>query len=95
MTLPRQGKRPPPGRKFKAGAPLPFSNIVTREMAERHAVNVKVRMDRLAAERVANYRSEYDAIAGRAHRGGANAQQATADARRHFAAMHGAEHLPR
>ena len=75
--------------------PLPFHNIVTAEMADRHAVRLKTRMDRIAAEQSANYQAEYNSIAGRAYRGGANTQQATATARRHFAGVHGAQHLPK
>jgi hypothetical protein len=85
-------KRAKPKRK---AAPMPFHNIITPEMADRHAVRLKVRMDRLQAERASNYQREYDAIKGRAHRGGANAQQALATARRHFAETHGAQHLPK
>jgi len=93
MTILKQ-KQKPKANKLKA-APLPFHNIVTREMADRHTVRVKARMDRMAAERCANYQSEYNSIAGRAYRGGANAQQATAIARRHFTEIHGQMHLPK
>jgi len=75
--------------------PLPFHNIVTAEMADKHAVRVQARTDRLASEQGANYQAEYNSIAGRAYRGGANAQQATAAARRHFVDIHGAQHLPK
>jgi len=51
-------------------------------------------MDRIAAERVANYQTEYNAIGGKASKGGASAQQAAATARRNVAATHGAQHLP-
>jgi hypothetical protein len=85
-----------PRAKPKAkAAPLPFHNIITPEMADKHAVRVKTRMDRIAAEQSANYQAEYNSIAGRAYRGGANAQQATATARRHFAGIHGEQHLPK
>jgi len=64
-------------------------------MADKHAIRVKARMDRIAAEQIANYQTEYNSIAGRAYQGGANAQQAGATARRHFAGIHGQQHLPK
>jgi len=75
-------------------APLPFHNIITPEMADRHASRLNARMDRIASEQSANYQAEYNSIAGRAYQGGANAQQAGATARRHFACIHGHQHLP-
>jgi hypothetical protein len=81
--------------KAPRAAPLPFHNIITPEMAERHAVRLKARMDARAAEQRANYQTEYNSIAGHASRAGANAQQATAAARHHFALIHGASHLPK
>ena len=92
MAVPKRPKAKP---KPKRAAPLPFHNIVTPEMADRHAVHLKATMDRQAAESAANYHREYDAITGRAHQGGANAQKSTAMARRHFAFTHGAQHLPK
>ena len=86
-------KQKPKANKLKG--PLPFHNIVTREMADRHNARVQTRMDRMAAERTASYQTEYNMIAGRAYRGGANAQQATATARRHFTEIHGQAHLPK
>jgi hypothetical protein len=83
------------GRAKARAAPLPFHNIITPEMAQRHAVRLQARMDTHAAERHANYQTEYNSIAGHASRGGANAQQARAAARHHFAVIHGAQHLPK
>ena len=93
MIAKTRPKKPPLPKKTKA--PLPFHNIVTAEMRDRHAVRLQVRMDRQAAESAAQYRREYDTIAGRAYQGGANAQIANETARRHFAATHGAQHLPK
>jgi hypothetical protein len=87
-----------PAKSAKAkpkAAPLPFHNIITPVMADKHAVRLKARMDRIAAEQAANYQTEYNSIAGRAYQGGANAQQASAAARRHFAGIHGEQHLPK
>ena len=84
----------PKGKPLKA-APLPFHNIITREMADKHAIRLKARMDRIAAEKANNYQTEYNNIAGSALRRGGNAQQAFATARRHFAGIHGAQHLPK
>jgi len=92
---PRPAARKLANKPKQRPAPLPFHNIVTAEMADRHAVRLKARTDRIAAEQGANYQAEYNSIAGRAYQGGANAQQATATARRHFAAVHGAQHLPK
>ena len=67
MAILKQKQRPK-ANKLKKG-PLPFHNIVTREMADRHNVRVQTRMDRMAAERTASYQTEYNMIAARAHRG--------------------------
>jgi hypothetical protein len=88
-------KAKPKPKARPIAAPLPFHNIITREMADKHAVRVKARSDRIAAEQANSYQTEYNNIAGTAYRGGANAQQATAFARRHFAGMHGHQHLPK
>ena len=93
MAILKQKQRPK-ANKLKKG-PLPFHNIVTREMADRHNVRTQVRLDRMAAESTAAYRTEYNMIAARAHRGGVNAQQAIATARRHFTEIHGQAHLPK
>jgi hypothetical protein len=88
-------KPKPKARAPIKAAPLPFHNIITPAMADKHAIRVKARVDRMAAERADNYQTEYNSIAGRAYQGGANAQQARATARRHFAGIHGEQHLPK
>ncbi len=87
-------KAKPKGKPLKA-APLPFHNIITREMAYNHAIRLKTRMDRIAAEKANNYQTEYNNIAGSVLRRGGSEQQACADARRHFDGIQGAQHLPK
>ena len=58
-----------PKKHFKSPPPsilgrVKFHNRLTPEMAERHAVNVKMRNDRMDAEKAANHRTEYNIMVG-------------------------------
>ena len=81
-------------RKIKA-LRKPFANPLTREMVEKHAVNLQVRIDRRKAESANNYQTEYNQIAGRIARGDLNAHEVTVQATRDFVATHGQRHLPK
>jgi len=73
----------------------PFANTVTKQMLEKHAAQLQIRLDRKKAETAENYRREYNLIAGRASAGGASAAHTAAVATRNFVATHGARHLPK
>ncbi len=72
----------------------PFANPLTREMVERHAVNLQVRIDRRKAES-ANYQTEYNRNLGRIALGGLNHQEIRTRAVRDFVATQGQRHLPK
>ena len=72
----------------------PFANHMTREMVERHAVNLQVRIDRRKTESANDYQREFNRIAGRIARGGVNAAEVTRQATQSFVALHGQRHLP-
>ena len=73
----------------------PFANPLTREMVERHAVNLQVRIDRRKAESTNNYQTEYNRIVGRIARVGVNQEEIRVQAMRDFMATHGQRHLPK
>jgi hypothetical protein len=73
----------------------PFANPLTREMVERHAVNLQVRIDRRKAESASNYQAEYNRILGRIALGGLNHEEIRRRAVRDFVATHGQRHLPK
>ena len=81
-------------RKIKA-LRKPFANPLTREMVEKHAVNLQVRIDRRKMESANNFQTEYNRIVGRIARGGLNHQEIRAQATRDFMATHGQRHLPK
>ena len=73
----------------------PFANVMTKEMAEKHAFRLQRRIDLQHAEKLRAYQTEYNNIAGRASHGGASADHIAAVAMRNFTQTHGARHLPK
>ena len=88
------GRAPP--RKQRAPPVRPAVNHrITRELMEKNAFQLKVRLDRNRAEQSAMYRREYNMIAGRLTHTGATAAVIRDTAIRNFVATHGQHHLPR
>ena len=86
--MPKKQFKPPPPSVLGR---LKLHNRLTPEMAERHAQNVKLRNDRIDAEKAANHRTEYNIMVGHAAKQHPHAKAAAvrAAAAKNYKAFHG------
>ena len=93
MPIKKPFKAPPPSVLGR----LKLHNRLTPEMAERHMSNVKMRNDRIEAEKAANHRTEYNKMVGHTARRHPHAAAAAlhAHAAKSFTSLHGSKHLPK
>ena len=88
------GRAPPKKHKLPTVRHA-VNHRITRELMEKNACQLKVRLDRNRAEQSAMYRREYNMIAGRLENTGASQAVIRDTAVRNFVEMHGRFHLPR
>ena len=86
--MPKKQFKPPPPSVLGR---LKFNNRLTPEMAERHAQNIKMRNDRIEAEKAANHRTEYQIMVGHQAKQHPHAKAAAlrAAATKNYKAFHG------
>ena len=86
--MPRKQFKPPPPSVLGR---VRLHNRLTPEMAERHAANVKLRNDRIEAEKAANHRTEYNIMIGHQAKQHPYAKAATlrVAAAKNYKAIHG------
>jgi hypothetical protein len=93
VTIP--GRAPPRKYKLPPVVRPAVNHRITKEIMEKNAFQLKVRLDRNRSEQSAMYRREYNMIAGRLTHTGATAAVIRDTAIRNFVATHGQHHLPR
>ena len=86
--MPKKQFKPPPPSVLGR---MKFHNRLTPEMAERHAANIKLRNDRIEAEKATNHRTEYNMMVGRQAKQHPHAKAAAlrAAATKNYKAFHG------
>ena len=86
--MPKKQFKPPPPSVLGR---MKFHNRLTPEMAERHAATIKLRNDRIEAEKAANHRTEYNMMIGHQAKQHPHAKAAAlrAAATKNYKAFHG------